>query len=152
MNLEQLKLALNLHNIRRFQTHRLQSPKSVAEHSFRVLALYAFLGGREFLAAAFHDAEEAVTGDLPSPIKKELKGLEKFEAMRPQFVEPTEAKLGKLADKLELVIDLREQLEDTGKLPRKLMEIYESEWEQVLEYARELGKIKEIKKLLKELF
>jgi hypothetical protein len=150
MNLEQLKLALNLHCIKRFQTHRLQMPKSVAEHSFRVAALYAYLGGKELLAALLHDAEEAMTGDLPSPIKKELQGLEKFEALRPQFEDVEEKKLGKLCDRLELVLDLREQLEDTGKLPRRLMTIYEDEMEKVLEVAREIGKTKEVKKLLRE--
>lgn len=151
MTLEQLKLALNLHNVRRFQTHRMQASKSVAEHSFRMAALYDYFGGKELMPAMCHDIEESVTGDLPSPIKKDLQGLEKFEALRPQFIDEKEARLGKLADKLELVLDLREQLGDTGKLPRKLMEIYENEMEQALDIARELGKTKEVKKLLKEI-
>ena len=33
------------------------------------------------LAALAHDLEEAITGDLPSPIKKDLTGLEKYEAI-----------------------------------------------------------------------
>jgi 5'-deoxynucleotidase YfbR-like HD superfamily hydrolase len=142
---------MQLHCVRRFQTHRLQAPKSVAEHSFRVAALYAYLGGTEILAALLHDAEEAITGDLPSPIKKTLTGLEKYEALRPQFQNENEKRLGKLADRLELVLDLREQLEDTGKLPKRLMTIYEDELEASLELARELGKIKEVKKLLREI-
>jgi 5'-deoxynucleotidase YfbR-like HD superfamily hydrolase len=148
---EQLKLALNLHNIRRFQTHRLQVPKSVAEHSFRVAAIYAFLGGKEILPAMLHDIEESITGDVPSPVKKDLQGLEKYEAMRPSFEAASEKKLGKVADKLELVLDLREQLEDTGRLPRRLMEIYESELEAAMDLAKELDKAKEVKALLKEL-
>jgi len=150
MNLDQLKLALNLHCVRRFQTHRMQQPKSVAEHSFRVAALYAFFGGKELLPALMHDAEEAITGDLPSPIKKEITGLDKFENLRPQFQDDTEKKLGKLCDRLELVLDLREQLEDAGKLPKKLMTIYEDELERTFDLARELGKVKEVRKLLKE--
>lgn len=97
-----------------------------------------------------HDIEESLTGDLPSPIKKHLKGLEHFEAMRPQFQSDVEAKLGKLADKLELVLDLREQLEDNGKLPRRLMEIYETELDLAKDIAKELGKTKEVNYLLKE--
>lgn len=150
MTLEQLKLAMNLHNVRRFQTHRLQASKSVAEHSFRVAAIYAYLGGVEVLEAMCHDIEEALTGDLPSPIKKELKGLEKFEDMRPAFKDKREARLGKLADKLELVLDLREQLEDVGRLPRRLMDIYENELDSAKEIAKELGITKEMNKLLKE--
>lgn len=150
MTLEQLKLALNLHNVRRFQTHRLQTNKSVAEHSFRVASLYAYMGGKEILPALLHDAEEALTGDLPSPIKKKLTGLEYFEAMRPQFEDKKEERLGKLCDKLELVLDLREQLEDTGKLPRRLMDIYELELDMAKDIAKELGLSKEITKLLKE--
>lgn len=151
MNKEQLKLALNLHNIRRFQTHRLQVPKSVAEHSFRVAAIYAFLGGKELLPALTHDIEEALTGDIPSPLKKELTGLERYEKMRPEFESAQEKKLAKVADKLELVLDLREQLEDTGRLPRRLMEIYESELEAAMDLAKELDKAKEVKALLREL-
>lgn len=148
---EQLKLAMNLHVVRRFQTHRLQQAKSVAEHSFRVAVLYAYLGGTEILPALLHDAEESITGDIPSPAKKLLKGLEHFEAMRPPFSEPLQKRLGKLADKLELVLDLREQLEDNGKLPKRLMQVYEDELEQVYEIAKEVNKQKEVKQLLKEL-
>ena len=151
MNLEQLKLALNLHNIRRFQTHRLMQSKSVAEHSFRVGAIFAFFGGKEFIPAFMHDIEESTTGDLPSPIKKDLQGLDKFEAVRPQFKDEYEKKLGKLADKLELILDLREQLEDVGKLPKRLMTIYEDELDEALDIARSVGKLKEVKQLLKEI-
>ena len=149
MTLDQLKLALNLHNIRRFPTHRLMQPKSVAEHSFRVGALYAYLGGTEIIAALCHDIEEAITGDLPSPIKKDLQGLEKFEALRPAFFDTHQKKLGKLADKLELVLDLKEQLEDSGRLPKRLMDIYEDELEMAMDLAKELGKTKEVKQLIK---
>jgi 5'-deoxynucleotidase YfbR-like HD superfamily hydrolase len=151
INLDQLKLALNLHNVRRFQTHRLQQNKSVAEHSFRVGALYNYLGGTEYESAFFHDIEESITGDIPSPAKKHLKGLEYFEEMRPKYEDTKQARLGKLCDKLELVLDLREQLEDTGKLPKRLMQVYEDELEAVHDIAKELGKAKEVKQLLREL-
>lgn len=151
MTLDQLKLSMNLHNVRRFQTHRLQASKSVAEHSFRVAALYAYLGGKELLPAMLHDIEESITSDIPSPVKKNLKGLEIYEAMRPQFEDKKEQRLGKLADKLELVLDLREQLEETGRLPKKLMEIYENELDMAKEIAKELGITKELTKLLREI-
>lgn len=151
MNLEQLKMTMNLHNVRRFQTHRLQASKSVAEHSFRVAALYHYLGGKEIIPALLHDIEESLTSDIPSPIKKNLKGLEMYEDMRPQFEDKKEQRLGKLADKLELVLDLREQLEDTGRLPKRLMDIYETELENALDISKELGIAKEVKKLLREI-
>lgn len=144
-------MAMNLHNVRRFQTHRLQASKSVAEHSFRVAALYAYLGGREVLPAMLHDIEESITSDIPSPVKKNLKGLEIYEEMRPQFEDKKEQRLGKLADKLELVLDLREQLEETGRLPKRLMDIYENELDLTKEIAKELGISKDLTKLLKEI-
>jgi 5'-deoxynucleotidase YfbR-like HD superfamily hydrolase len=146
MNLDQLKLALRLHRVRRFQTHHLLEPMSVAEHSLRVASLYSYLGGKELLAAMAHDLEEAITGDLPSPIKKDLQGLEKYEAMRPQFQDATEKKLGKLADKLDLLLHIRNQV----KYSPELLEIYETEYEILMDLSRELGKTKDVKKLLKE--
>lgn len=151
LTIEQLKLALNLHNVDRFQAHRMQHKKSVAEHSFRMAMIYSYLGGTEWVAAAAHDLEEAVTGDLPSPIKKDLKGLEKYEALRPQFENDNERALSKLADKLELVCDLQEQLDDSGTLPRKLRTIYEDEKELALDLAKQLDKVKEVKQLLRDL-
>jgi 5'-deoxynucleotidase YfbR-like HD superfamily hydrolase len=151
LTFEQLKLALKLHIIQRFQTHRLQQRKSVGEHSFRVAVIYDYLGGTETIAALCHDIEEAETGDIPSPAKAHIKGLEYFEKLRPEFKDKTQKKLAKLADKLELVLDLREQLDDVGKLPKRLMEIYEEELELVYDLAKELNKIKEVKQLLKDL-
>lgn len=151
LSLEQLKLALNLHNVRRFQAHRMLQPKSVAEHSFRVASVYAYLGGKEILPAMLHDLEESITGDLPSPIKKDLQGLDKFEAIRPAFEDAQQKRLGKLADKLELILDLQEQLDDTGVLPKKLRRIYEDEKELAFEIAKELGKLTEVKQLLRDL-
>jgi hypothetical protein len=71
--------------------------------------------------------------------------------MRPTYQDPIEKRLGKLADKLELVLDLQEQLDDTGRLPKKLMIIYEDEKDLVFEIAKELGKLADVKKLLRDL-
>lgn len=149
LNKFQLALALQLRNVERFQTHRLQHRQKVDQHSFRTLMLYDHFGGTEHMAMATHDIEEAMTGDLPSPVKKYVQGLDLFEKIRVHFTNDREAKLGKLCDKLELVIDLREQLDDTGQLPEKLMEIYEDEYDKVMEIAKELGKEKDVKKLLR---
>lgn len=147
IDLEQLKLAFRLHRIARFQTYHLLEPMSVAEHSFRVGMLYLYLGGKEPLAAFGHDLEESITGDLPGPIKKDLQGLEKFEAFRPDFKDPKEKRLCKLADKLDLVIHIRPQI----GYSEKIMEIYESELDMAKDIAKELGKTREINKILKNL-
>lgn len=147
IDLDQLKLALRLHRVQRFQTHHLVEPMSVAEHSFRVGMLYAYLGGKEPYAAFGHDLEEAATGDLPSPIKKELQGLEKFESIRPQFKDDEEKKLGKLADRLDLVLHIRPQ----ARFNEELQDIYETELDLLMELARELKKTREVKRILKEI-
>lgn len=151
IDLPQLKLALRLRNVSRFQTHRLQVNQKVDQHSFRATAIYSYLGGKELEAMLFHDLEESVTGDLPTPVKKEIQGLEKFEALRPQFEDAQEKKLGKLADLLELVIDLREQLLEVGRLPPALMEIYEAELDRAKDLAKGLNKTSEVNKLLREI-
>lgn len=146
---QQLALSLQLRNVQRFQTHRLQHRQNVDQHSFRATMLYDYFGGTEHMAMLTHDLEEALTGDIPSPAKKRIKGLEFYENMRIQFSDPNEAKLGKLCDKLELVLDLREQLEDTGQLPKKLMNIYENEYDKTMDIAKELKLDKEVKFVLK---
>lgn len=146
---QQLALALKLRNVQRFQTHRLQHRQSVDQHSYRATMLYDFFGGLEHMAMLTHDLEEALTGDVPSPAKKHIQGLNFFENIRVLFKDPREARLGKLCDKLELVLDLREQLEDTGQLPEKLMNIYEDEYDKVMDIAKELKLDKEVKALLK---
>lgn len=147
ISLDQLKMAMRLHRVQRFQTHHMLEPMSVAAHSLRVGMLYAYLGGTETVAAFAHDLEEAITGDLPSPIKKDLTGLEKFESMRPQFEDAQEKRLCKLADKLDLVLHIRHQ----AKFSEELSDIYESELETALDIARELRKTREVKKILKEI-
>lgn len=149
LNKHQLTLALKMRNVLRFQTHRLQHRQAIDQHSFRATMLYDHFGGTEHMAMLTHDLEEALTGDLPSPVKKYLQGLEFFENIRVQFKDPKEAKLGKLCDKLELVLDLREQLDDNGQLPEKLMNIYEDEYDRVMDIAKELKLDKEVKSLLK---
>ena len=150
MNIEQLKAALKLDNIRRFSTHWVLRDDRVSQHSFRAALLYIYLGGTEVAAMLTHDAPESVTGDLPSPVKPHLKGLEAFDYLSIPFVSATEKRVGKLADKLDLVLFLKDQLNSVGKLPDRLMTIYEEELEKVLDIAKELGKTGDVRKLLKE--
>lgn len=142
---DQLKMAYKLHRVARFQTHHMLEPMSVSEHSFRVVSLYIYLGGTEIIAALYHDLEESLTGDLPGPIKGELTGLEKFEALKPQFVDPQEKLLCKLADKLDLLIHIRPQITYSDTM----LDIYETELELAKEVAKKIGKIKEVNKILK---
>jgi hypothetical protein len=152
LTLDQLKCALNLRNIQRFQTHELLKIDHVDRHSFRALWFYTYFGGKEPLAMASHDFEESITGDLPSPIKIDFQDiLNIYEMIRVPFQDPREEKLGKMCDKLDLVYILIQQENSTGLLPEELRQIYEDEREKVLDIAKELGIKGDVVKLLKEL-
>lgn len=150
MNIDQLKASLSLDNIQRWQKHRKDNKKNDAVHAYRVTVLYRYLGGIEVDAMLTHDNDEIFTGDIPSPSKKFIQGLEQFKYVCVPFVDEKEKRLGKLCDILELVIELKEDLEQYGHLPKRLMEIYEEELQRVLDIAKELGKTKEVRQLLKE--
>jgi len=151
LTLDQLRLALNLHNIGRFQTHELLKQDTVAQHSLRATAFYLYFQGKEPLAMLFHDLEESITGDLPSPIKKHLSELVTFELLRPKFQDEREGKLGKMCDKLDLVFTLQKQMLNTNTLPPELHDIYETEKEKLLDIAKELGLKASVNKLLTDL-
>jgi len=151
LNLDQLRLAQNLHRIRRFQTHHILEEDNVANHSLRAVSLYIYFGGTEIIPMMYHDLEEALTSDIPSPIKKHLQGMELFEHVRPHFEDPKQKKLGKMCDKLDLVCVLQEQQLVAGTLPAKLLDILEAEKEIVIDIATELGLKSGVTKLLKEL-
>lgn len=150
MNIEQLRASLSLDNVQRWQKHRKDNKKPVAVHAYKAALLYLFLGGKDIEAMLTHDNDEAFTGDIPSPAKKHISGLEYFKKACVGFSSDYEKKLGKIADLLELIIELKEDLEQYGHLPRKLQSVYEEELDRVLELASEIGKIKEVKYLLKE--
>jgi 5'-deoxynucleotidase len=74
--------------IQRWVLMRSAIPESVGEHSFQVALLTHALGtianevfgkdvevGRAVIHALFHDAEEVVTGDIPSPVKHHNAGM-----------------------------------------------------------------------------
>lgn len=149
-SIEQLKAGLNTDDVPRFPTHWVLRADRVSQHQYRASLLYAYLGGKELLAMLTHDSPESVTSDLPSPVKKDLTGLEKFDYLSVPFEDPKEKRLGKCSDKLDLVLTLKKQLNAVGRLPDGLMQIYESELDMTLDIAKELGIVKEVKKLLKE--
>lgn len=151
LNIDQLKAGLELRNVSRFATKHLPVRQAVDQHSFRATLIYAHLGGSELLAMLTHDLEEALTSDIPGPIKKDLQGLDKFEEMyRVPFVDKHEAMLGKLSDKLELVLDLKAQRKYYGSIGEALIDAYERELELALDIARELKMTTKVKKLLKD--
>lgn len=73
-----MKNALRLDDVSRWSMVRTKRQQSVAEHSFRVAVIAAkiahYAGDCDvdtvFMAAAMHDVSEAVTGDIPSHVKK----------------------------------------------------------------------------------
>lgn len=150
MNLNQLKASLSLDNIQRWQKHRKDNKKNDAVHAYRATVLFRYLGGTEVDAMLTHDNDEIFTGDIPSPSKKFLKGLEQFKYVCVPFISAREKRLGKLCDILELVIELKEDLEQYGHLPKKLTAIYKEELQKVISIAKELSLTKEVKQLLKE--
>lgn len=152
MNLEQLKLGMGLHRIRRFSSHTMTEPKSVLEHVARTAFIYAYLGGKDILAALSHDNSEAALGfDPPSPIKKEIPAIKEYELkFKMPFSSEDEEALCKLADGLELILDLIEQQQLGNRTP-KLLDVYNEVLEETMDRARKLGKKLEVKKLLKEL-
>jgi hypothetical protein len=148
LSIDQLRLALNLHNITRFQTHETLKTDNVSNHSFRACAFYDYFGGTEPMAMLFHDLEESITGDLPSPIKKYLQGLEIFELIRPKFQDDKQKRLGKMCDKLDLVVKLQTQMLNTNTLPPDLYAIYEKEKDMLMDIAKEVGLKSDVLKLL----
>ena len=79
MNSVTARSMLRLSHIKRWAVIPTHQNQSVAEHSFNCVALLMwtadllhvrFLLDKEMIVAALiHDAEEAVTGDIPSPVK-----------------------------------------------------------------------------------
>ncbi len=63
-----------LNHVRRWNFHPHSREESVAEHSFWVAALTVMFGGStdDVIYALFHDAEEAITSDIPGLVKKRL--------------------------------------------------------------------------------
>lgn len=151
LTIEQLKAAVKTDNVPRFPTHWILRPDLVSQHQYRATLYYIFLGGTELVAMLTHDAPESYTSDIPSPVKKDIIGLDKFDYLSVAFKDPIQKKLGKVCDKLDLLLVLRNQLDAIGKLPDSLMNIYEDEMDKMLDLAKEIGKLKEVKQLLKEI-
>jgi 5'-deoxynucleotidase len=76
---QQIRKLRGLSHTWRFNYHPRIRQESVAEHSYWVALIVSYLmiskgklgeAAAYAAAALFHDAEEAVTGDLPSPVKR----------------------------------------------------------------------------------
>lgn len=152
LTIDQLKLSNQLHKIPRFNSYTLTKAKSVLEHSARVAFIYEYLGGTDVLAALAHDLSEAALGfDPPSPIKKAIPEIKTFEKKYEIAFSTTEQKaLCKLADGIELILDLIEQQQLGNRTPA-LIDVYDEVLEETMERAKQLGRKSEIKKLIKDL-
>lgn len=155
MTLDKLKAAVKkLHRIQRFTSYTMLKPKSVLEHCARVAIIYEYLGGKEVFAALMHDLPEAFLGfDPPSPIKAKIPAIKEFERLDEhcvKFQDEAEEKLCKLADGMELLLDLKEQ-QQLGNQTPELLDVHDEVLQEVMDRANALGKKSEVKKLLKEL-
>ena len=73
------KYICRLSNIQRFQGRKLLAPYSVADHTLRVIFLSLRIADETSADAELcmqlalaHDFDEAFTGDIPAPVKKDL--------------------------------------------------------------------------------
>lgn len=108
MNLRRLRFVDRMHTV------PLVKPQNVAEHTFNVMAILHHIGRDDLLPIAlWHDAMEAVTGDIPSPFKRRLNEdgdnmlKEMEDRMREEHGAPTGTEhdyaVVKAADMLELI-------------------------------------------------
>lgn len=80
MEVEQLTFVRNGGETRRYHTWPVLRPQTVAEHSFHVAMLVAWLAGQEppgigsnlLMAALCHDLAEHKMGDIPAPVKRSM--------------------------------------------------------------------------------
>jgi len=145
VNITQVLCFLNLHRVKRFQTHENPEGIDVSNHTLRVHILYKYFEGTEDMASLTHDLEESVTGDLPSPIKKHISGLDFFKQLVVQFNKEEEKLLHKMCDKLCLVL----QLNNYRNNPT-LSRIYDTEYADVIHRSKDLNKFKEVQELIEK--
>ncbi len=111
------RIANALARINRFAGHW-HNPVSVARHSMRVADLLRS-GGHDTetqLQGLFHDAAEAFTTDIPSPLKKLLfVGTLKSPLALPGFYEFEDVLLGHIFDRLEIERRLRPEVHIVDK-------------------------------------
>ena len=116
MSKEQLFDMLQLSFVPRWVISRNARPQSVAEHSYNVAAMAAYLAKvagidqqRAMILGMFHDIAEARTGDLPYPVKGLIEHQNAEDNLCPWYREiidqfdPAEKLVVKLADLLEAV-------------------------------------------------
>lgn len=80
MNMKRVKMARRAGRVNRYHTEFLVRPENVAEHTFNVLNLLVIMldGGVSnnlLINALYHDGGEYVSGDIPSPVKRQVPGM-----------------------------------------------------------------------------
>lgn len=114
--MDRTKDLMHLAYVPRWGVVPIQRPQSVAEHSFRVAAITVEIcslwnkayDGNVNVAdalwyAIIHDAEESFTGDIVSPFKRYLRGLDlpTLEWLKEELVGTRERAVVKIADSIE---------------------------------------------------
>lgn len=134
MNIEELKLAFNSAQIKRWHTNQTIGTQTNAHHQWGVAALLNYIvpdNPKLIVAGLFHDSQEQLTGDVPYPVKRknaklaaELDRLNEkikseYSNLFPQLSH-SEAALLKIADRLEALIYSKFQLELGNNLFQKI--------------------------------
>lgn len=125
MTYRSIELARRAGRVTRYHGQYLMRPENVAEHTFGVLNILAIMTDGQIssnllLNALYHDGGEYISGDMFSPVKKQVPGLrEVCNAMEKQGTDATigklpeltewEHKLLKVADNLDGLIKCTEE-------------------------------------------
>jgi len=126
-----LQNLLTLSHVPRWAIIDVSKSQTVADHSFRVAVICMELM-KELLAinttldvayvltkALCHDVKEARTGDIPTPYKKELKGIG-FELSDDDDMQLMEDYMVKIADIMEAIIFIRRYGNKTKRIQEEL--------------------------------
>lgn len=131
MNFKRLKLMRAAARVKRVHTTFVHHQQTVGEHTFGVLCLlHDIISPRNpspqlIKAALYHDAPEAINGDVPGPVKSQLREhLDKIDANVAAWFEldfggeldPWEEEVLTYCDKMEFVIYALEEVDSGNSL------------------------------------
>lgn len=157
---KQLKALYRGGQVRRFHVHPTVRQQNVAEHTYGVVALVYVLADMRpspelVLAALLHDTPEQVTGDVPSPTKREMRMnwdyIEK--QIMDRFGLPTvvlseeDKRLLKLADIMDGMLFAGREAALGNTALREVYDVYREYAEQLSPTAEEAGMLDAVREI-----